>query len=142
MDDQVKKEKILNFVKSEIIGVVSTVSKKGLPEAASMAISQTDELKFIFQTPNSSRKYENLKANPNVALVFGFSVDTFITVQVEGVASEVDDNERERISKIHVAKNPKSEKYANLPQNKYFLVVPSWIRYWDFKTGEKFEITI
>jgi len=135
-----KHKKILNFIKRYKIGVLATVDTEGKPEAASMAFSQTVDLKLIFQTPNYYRKYGNLKKNPNVAVVFGFSLEEFIAVQYEGVAKEAGADEVGKFQKIHITKNPYSVRFTNLPENKYFIVEPKWIRYWDFKTEEKFVL--
>ena len=138
MSEEKKRVKILNFIKKEKIGVVSTVNSGGSPEAATMVVSQTDDLNLIFQTPNHYRKYQNLKKNPHVAVTFGFSIEEFITVQYEGTAKEAEGGEVDICRKIHVSKNPKSADYAYLPENKYFIVKPKWIRYWDFNKNEIF----
>jgi general stress protein 26 len=122
------------------LGVISTVNSKGNPEAATMVVSQTEDLKLIFQTPNHYRKFKNIKNNSNVAITFGFSMDEFTTVQYEGVAKEAGADEIEICRNIHVAKNPKSKDYAYLPDNKYFIVSPKWARYWDFNKDEHFEL--
>ena len=140
MNEEEKKQKILNFIRKEIIGVVCTVNSDGNPESATMVVSQTDDLKLIFQTPNHYRKYQNLKNNPHIAVTFGFSIDEFTTVQYEGIAKEAEDETVDMCRKIHVAKNPKSGEYAYLPENKYFIVEPVWIRYWDFNKDERFII--
>ena len=106
-----------------------------------MAISQKDNLQLIFQTPNDSRKYQNLKINPNVSVVFGFDFEEFITVQYEGVVKEAEERQVADFRNIHVSKNPKSAEYANLSKNKYFVISPKWVRYWNLKTNEKFELT-
>jgi len=141
MTNNQRRKIILDFIKKEKVGVLSTVTPDGKPEVAVMVISQTDNLELIFQTPTSYRKYENLKKNPSVAVVFGWDMEEFITVQYEGIAKEARGHEIDECRKIHIAKNPKSEKYANLSENKYFKVKPKWIRYWDFNTDEKIELT-
>jgi general stress protein 26 len=141
MTNSQKRKIILDFIKKEKIGVLSTVTPDGKPEAAVMAISQTDNLELVFQTPKSYRKYINLKKNPNVAVAFGWDVKEFITVQYEGIAKEARGQEIDECRKIHIAKNPESEKYAYIPENKYFRVKPKWIRYWDFNSNEKIELS-
>jgi general stress protein 26 len=134
-------DKILTFIQGQRVGVLATSSKEGSPEAASMVISETDQLELIFQTPITARKYANLQHNDRVAVVFGWDLHEFTTVQFEGVAREVtDQKEREWCGKIHVAKNPKSKAYVDLMENKFFVVSPRWARYWDFKTDEQFEV--
>lgn len=141
MTNKQRRKTILDYIKKEKVGVLSTVTPDGKPEAAVMAISQTDDLELIFQTPKSYRKYVNLKKNPSVAVAFGWDMEEFITVQYEGIAKEAKGKEIDECRKIHVAKNPKSADYAYLADNKYFIIKPKWIRYWDFKTDEKFVLS-
>ncbi len=140
MTKKEQKRKVLEFIKRKQVGALATTTSDEKPEVAVMIISQKDNLKLIFQTPNTYRKYENLKENPNVAIAFGFDLDEFTTVQYEGVAREATEKEIDECRKIHIEKNPKSTDYAYLPDNKYFIVEPKWIRYWDFKTDVKFEL--
>jgi pyridoxine/pyridoxamine 5'-phosphate oxidase len=134
-------QKILDFIRTQQIGVLATTNSESFPEAASMSISQTDALGLIFQTPNTTRKYANLQMNPHVAAVFGWSLDDFITVQYEGIAREVtDDTERARVAAVHVAANPKSKPYANLPDNKFFVVSPTRISYSNIPESDIFTL--
>src|SRR6185369_299136 len=134
MTEEQQKQTVLDYIKTQSLGVLATVNAKGLPEAATLSISQTDQLELIFQTPNSTRKYTNLQTNPHVAVVFGWSREDYITVQYEGVARQVTDaDERTRIAAIHVAANPSSKPYADLPDNKFFIVSPTQIRYSEVK---------
>jgi pyridoxine/pyridoxamine 5'-phosphate oxidase len=114
---------------------------QGLPEAAVMAVSQTDKLELIFQTPNDSRKYANLQNNPHVAVVIGWSQEDFMTLQYEGIARKVtDDTERAECARVHDAKKgPSAPSYSHVLENKFFVVTPAKIRY---SSPEKnFEIT-
>jgi len=44
---------VLDFITSQPLGVFCTINAQGLPEAAVMAVSQTNKLELIFQTPNT-----------------------------------------------------------------------------------------
>jgi hypothetical protein len=52
-----------------------------------MGFAVTPQLEIIFDTVKSSRKYPNLKKNPQVAWVVGCATET--TVQYEGIAQEL-----------------------------------------------------
>lgn len=136
-----QKEKILCFIKSQHLAVLSTISLSGFPEAAVVGISEMDDFSLIFGTFNTYRKYKNLKNNSKVAVVMGWSD---VTVQYEGVAEEIFGNEKESAKRIHLKKIPTSVKFADLPQQCYFKIKPLWIRYTDYSNdsiyGEKFEI--
>lgn len=142
MERKLQIKTVLDFIKRNNLGVLSTVIPSHSPQSAVMIISQKDNLELIFQTPNDSRKYPNLKKNPKVAIAFGFNLEEFTTVQYEGEAKEALGNEIDECRKIHVAKNPKSAEYAYLPKNKYFIVSPKWIRYWDLNKNEKFTLVL
>lgn len=136
-----KKKIVLDFIMKNKLGVISTISAEGNPESAVMIISQKNNLELIFQTPNNYRKYANLKKNPKVAIAFGFDLEEFTTVQYEGIAREAQKEEIDECRKIHVSKNAKSVEYAYLPQNKYFIVSPKWVRYWNFISNENFVLS-
>jgi len=127
------KQEILEFIRSNHLGVISTINQKGSPEAAVMGVGQTDDLELIFGTYNSSRKYTNLKTNHNVAWAIGW--DGPKTVQYEGVARELSGTEAEKYANAYHEKNPQAESYRDHPEERYFLVTPKLIRLTDMKTN-------
>lgn len=139
MDEQ--KKKVLDFLASHSLGVISTVDEDGRPEAAVVGFAELPDLTLIFGTFLQYRKYKNIKKNPHVALVIGWES---ATVQYEGVARELDGHEREEAKKMIVAKNPHSEKFIELPEECYFRITPTWVRYTDYADdsiyGNVFEI--
>lgn len=124
-----KKSFVLEFIKKQELAVIATVNVEGKPEDAVIGFGQTDDFELIFGTYNSSRKYKNLKNNPQAALVIGW--DENITVQYEGIASELTGGEKDKYTKIYFAKNPSAEEYSDHPDERYFKIVPKWIRYAD-----------
>lgn len=137
-DIEEKQAKVLNFLKKEAVGVVATINDEGNPESAAVIISQKSSLEIIFQTPNSSRKYQNLKTNNRVAIAVGFDMADFISLQYEGIAREAQVSERKSLEEIHKTKSPLFEKYGYLPDNKFFIVTPQWIRFREHKAGTEF----
>lgn len=127
--DSERKKIILDFIKTQPLGVISTISSEGLPEAAVVGISETENLELIFGTFNKYQKYKNLKENPRVAVVIGWGD---ATIQFEGLARELRGDEKEEAKKIHIAKLPTSQKFAELPEQCYFKVSPTRIRYTDY----------
>lgn len=136
-----QKQTINNFIKSQKLCVVSTVNSQNCPESAVMAFSDKNGNEIIFQTPNYSRKYKNLKSNNHISITLGWNEKDFITLQYDGIAREVADSELVEIRKIHIAKSPQGEKYAYVAENKYFVTSPTWIRYSDLHKNIIFEIT-
>jgi general stress protein 26 len=131
--------KILDFIRSEMLTVISTVGDNAKPEGAVIAFAETENLELIFGTSNSTRKYANIQKNPNVAFVIGWDADAFITVQYEGVAKELTSDDAKTYNAIMAAKNPRAKKFGNRADQRYFFVKPTWVRY--TSQNEVFEMT-
>ncbi len=120
------KKDLLNFVRKHNLAVISTVSKKGFPEAAVIEFAETNNLEIIFDTMNSSRKYKNIKNSNKVAFVIGW--DENITVQYEGEAFELEEKELEKYQAIYLKKIPEAKKWIYRSGIVFFKVKPTWIR--------------
>ncbi len=133
---------IKDFLKSHDLCVVSTVNGDQ-PTSAVLAFSETDDLKIIFGTSDKTRKYSYLMKNPKVSFVLGWDFNEFITIQFEGEAHVVQGDDVERIKNIHITKNPGSKVYADLPDERWFVIDPKWIRYSDLKSKPEvvFDLT-
>src|SRR3989338_1815384 len=126
-----QKNKILNFLKTNNLMVLSTMNKNNTPQSALVAFAETENLELIFGTFATTRKYQNLKHNNHVSLVIGTDETTNLTLQYEGIASEVTGNEFEQCKNIQLKKNPTSKKYASHKDQRYFKITTCWIRYSD-----------
>jgi len=73
------RSELLAFLQKHRLGVLSTVSPSGDPEAAVVGIAVTDRLEIVFDTLDSTRKCENLRRRNKIAFVIGW--DEEITVQ-------------------------------------------------------------
>ena len=60
---------LLRYMRSTNLGVISTVSSQGTPEAALVGIATADDHRVIFDTTTATRKHANLMHSPAVALV-------------------------------------------------------------------------
>jgi uncharacterized pyridoxamine 5'-phosphate oxidase family protein len=135
-----QKTKILEFLKKENLANLA-YNHGGQPRAAVIDFSETEELEIIFTTLLSYRKYESLKNNPKVAFVFGGKDN--ITLQYEGIATELGKLEFLPYLKYHLKKNPIEAKFAEMLEARFFKVKPTWIRYANYgsKPNEIFELT-
>lgn len=133
------KQQILSFFKSKKHAVISTCGANNQPEAALIGFGETESLELIFGTYSTSRKYKNIYENDRVAFVIGWE-DDYITVQYEGVAQEIFDQELEKYVEVYHQKVPSAIVYKSHPDQVYFKVIPSWIRYSDL-SGEEEKIT-
>lgn len=123
------KKQILDFIKKQRLAVLSTVNKEGNPQSAVLEFGETNDFEIIIDTLKTSRKYRNIIENPNVSLVIGWDED--ITVQYEGVASELEEDEKEEYQEIYWKKNPKAKKWAKEEGIVYFKITPKWLRFSD-----------
>lgn len=125
------KNKVLDFIKKQKLAVLSTIGSIA-PESSVLEFGETNNLEIIIDMFDSSRKYKNLQTNPNVSLVIGW--DENITVQYEGVASELFGEEKEKYQKIYWEKNPEAKRWATRERIVYFKISPKWIRYSDLNS--------
>jgi general stress protein 26 len=124
---------LLRFLKKHRLGVPSTVSPEGEPEAAVVGIAVTDRLEIVFDTLSTTRKCANLRHSPKIAFVVGW--DEEITVQLEGIADEPAGAERDRILEAYFAAYPDGRDRLKWPGITHFRVRPVWARYSDFNPG-------
>lgn len=125
-----KQADVYSFLHSKIHAVISTCGKNLKPEAALIGFGETEKLEIIFGTFKTTRKYRNLLENTRVALVVGWDEDG-CTVQYEGIATELSEEEVKDYLEIYHKKVPSAAHYAEHPDQTYFIVRPSWIRYTD-----------
>jgi hypothetical protein len=80
----VDQRQFINFVRQRGLAVIATRGADGAPQAALIGITATERGELVFDTSRGSRKYHNLSAFAQVALVIGW--DNEMTVQCEGTA--------------------------------------------------------
>ncbi len=123
---------LLSFLRTHRLAVVSTVHD-GAPQAAVVGIAVSDDLDIIFDTLTTSRKYQNLRADPRVALVIGW--DTEQTAQIEGVADFLTGAELEACKQVYFAAWPDGPARETWPNIGYVRVRPRWARFSDFSAA-------
>ena len=64
-------EQFINFVRQRGLAVIATRGADGAPQAALVGITATEQGELVFDTSRSSRKYRNLSAFAQVAMVIG-----------------------------------------------------------------------
>lgn len=137
-DNEYARKDALAFLKSHNTGVLATVSAKGDAHASTVYYAADDEFNVYFLTLADTRKYDALRAHPQVA--FTVSVpDVPQTLQLEGVAMD--------ISLDPDAAQKKDELFEVLNANRWFYapitkldpatvmiiwVRPTWVRWADY----------
>lgn len=84
----------------------------------------------MFDTYGDSRKAQNLRKNPRIAVVIGW--DEGKTVQYEGVVDEPQGEELARLKAIYLARFPDGHERERDPRTTYFRARPTWIRWSEF----------
>jgi uncharacterized pyridoxamine 5'-phosphate oxidase family protein len=127
-----KTEFLYNFISKYRYAVISTVSAKGNPEAALVGFAVAPDLRLIFDTVSTSRKYKNLIQNGAIALVIGWEDER--TVQYEGRVKILEGHEFDNMFELYFKAFPDGKKRREAWKDiAYFIVVPDWIRYSEFK---------
>lgn len=121
----------VDFVRGRGAAVIATTAPDGTPQAALIGVSATEQGEVVFDTSASSRKFANLLARPRVALVIGWENET--TLQLEGHAEVVPDDERARCFAAYVELYPEGAERARHADIVLMRVVPQWLRLSDFR---------
>jgi nitroimidazol reductase NimA-like FMN-containing flavoprotein (pyridoxamine 5'-phosphate oxidase superfamily) len=114
---------------SQRLAVLATREEDGQPYANLMAFAASDDLRtLLLVTGRATRKYDNLRAEPRVALLIDnrshqpSDIHEAAAVTVLGDAEEVSGVERERLLPTYVAQHPHLEAFASSPSCALFRV--------------------
>jgi PPOX class probable F420-dependent enzyme len=121
---------LLGFLRGRKLAVVASATPDGRPQAAVVGFAVSDSLEIVFDTITSTRKYQNLRRDPRIALVIGW--DGEITVQIEGVADFPTGDDLDRIRECYFIAYPDGRERLSWPGITHACVRPTWIRYSDF----------
>jgi pyridoxine/pyridoxamine 5'-phosphate oxidase len=121
---------IYEFIAKQKLGVLGSIATDGSPQSALVGIGVSSELEIIFDTVKSSRKFQNLIANPHCSFVIGWAGET--TVQYEGHARQPEGGELARYQQIYFTAWPDGPSRLSWPGITHFVVRPTWVRYSDF----------
>ena len=124
---------LLLFLRRHRYAVQASTAANGAPQAAVVGIAVSEELEIVFDTLGTSRKAQNLRHEPRVALVVGWDEEQ--TVQLEGIADEPTGTELSRLKVVYFAKFPDGHEREAWPDITYVRVRVNWARYSDFRPG-------
>ena len=114
-------ERLRGLLSSQRLGVLAT-ENDNQPYTSLVAFAESEDLgQLYFATARSTRKYFNLKANPQAAMLFDnrsnqvsdFSDATAATAI--GLVDEVSADDREAALGIYLAKHPYLREFASEP---------------------------
>lgn len=131
----VTRAELIAFLRRHRLCVQASTSSSGAPQAAIVGYAVSDDLEIVFDTIGATRKMQNLRREPRIALVVGWDEEQ--TLQIEGVADEPTSSELERIKNVYFGAWPDGVERQNWKDITYVRVRPTWARYSDFRQGGK-----
>jgi pyridoxine/pyridoxamine 5'-phosphate oxidase len=124
---------LLAFLREHRLAVQTSVTASGAPQAAIVGVAIGDNFEVIFDTLQTSRKAQNLRRNPRIALVLGgWTPGEEQTVQYEGVADEPRGAELESTRQLYFEVYPDGRERLAWPGLIHVRVKPTWLRYSNF----------
>jgi len=112
------------------LAVIASRSPSGDVQAALIGIARCGPAEVVFDTLTTSRKYANVVAAPQVALVVGWDGED--TLQCEGIADTPAGDDRERCRAAYLERFPDGVDRAADPHIAYVRVRLTWARHSDF----------
>lgn len=119
MSEKEIREQIANLLDGQLLAVLAT-QRQGQPYASLIAFAHADDLaSLVFATPNTTRKFANLMADPRVSLLVdnrGNTGDDFqraSAVTIVGEAHQMNKEESSRYKSLYLKRHPHLEKFFN-----------------------------
>ncbi|MBT2518252.1 pyridoxamine 5'-phosphate oxidase family protein [Streptomyces sp. ISL-90] len=126
-----EQREMIEYVRRQRSGVISTLGSDGGPQAAFVTIAVTDRGEFVFDAKPDSRKVANLRRDPRIAVVVGGADGT--TLQCQGVADFPQSEELERCSAAYVEAFPEFAQSLRDGTVVVLQVRLDWARYGDYR---------
>lgn len=123
------------FIAANRYGVIATNSPFGAPESAVVGLAASMALELVFDTLGSTRKVANLRRNPNISVVVGFSDEG--TLQYEGLADEPGGEDLERMQHVYFGAFPDGPARQAWAGITYVRIRPSWLKFTSFTDSAK-----
>ena len=118
------------FLKGMPLCSFATIAEDGSPQIARVAFSVHEGLGVLIGTDAASRKAVNVRRDPHVALEVT-DADKRFTVQYEGVATQLTDDEFAALEEEHYRQRPESAPFKDEPGQCHILVSPAFVRFSD-----------
>jgi nitroimidazol reductase NimA-like FMN-containing flavoprotein (pyridoxamine 5'-phosphate oxidase superfamily) len=119
-DDQ-RRERLKALLESQKLAVLAT-HRDGQPYGSLVSFVFTPDMKhLLFATTRSTRKYENLTADPRVALLIDnrsnreSDIHESTAVTATGRADELSGTERESFQRLYLDRHPYLQDFVNSP---------------------------
>jgi general stress protein 26 len=133
------KQEILDYLKTQRIGVLAVEMLDGSPHAATVHFAHTDDpFVFYFETYRDYRKAESLYGRDvtRASFVVGSDESNMKTFQLDGIVQLLKPDERTLFDAVYLGKFPEKKKKADDPKFVFFKFIPSWWRFTDWITPQ------
>ncbi len=130
---------ILNYIKSQRVGVLAVEMLDGSPHGATVHFANTENpLQFFFETYREYRKAEALFGRDvsRATFVIGSDERDMRTLQIDGEIRLITAEEKQIINDVYLAKFPNKKEKANEPRVVFFTFIPKWWRFTDWTTPQ------
>ncbi len=130
IDREQLQNEIAHLLLSQKLAVLSSQSPGGLPYASLIAFAVSGDLrKIVLATPRATRKFSNIKNNPNVAMLIDDRSNReqdfhdAKAVTVLGSADEIAQGPtKEELESLYLLKHPYLENFLQAPSTAFILV--------------------
>ncbi len=132
-------QEILDYIKSQRVGVLAVEMMDGSPHAATVHFAHTDNpLMFFFETQREYRKAEAIlgRESTRASFVIGADESTMKTIQLDGEVRLIKENEKELFNTLYFEKFPKKKEKSSDPKFIFFTFIPKWWRFTDWTKPE------
>lgn len=130
---------ILDYIKSQRIGVLAVEMLDGAPHGATVHFAHTENpLQFFFETYREYRKAEALfgRESTRASLVIGVNEGFMKTLQLDGEIRLITPEEVILIDNVYLDKFPEKKEKSKEPKVVFFTFIPKWWRFTDWTKPE------
>ena len=125
------REELNEFIKGQVIGVISTLDENGAPMSATVAFSVTEGNDLMVGTSETSHKSQNVDRDSRVAVTITDAAKRY-TLQLQGTARKVNEETFESVyAEAHFGQRPESLPFKDKPGQCHILITPPHMRFSD-----------
>jgi hypothetical protein len=132
--DRMTPHEMIDYVRTQRAGVISTLGEDGAPQSAYLAITATGTGDLVFDAKPGSRKIANLRRDARIAVVIGGADGT--TLQAEGRAEVLAGAESTAFGDEYLRTFPEYEDSVRGGGVVIVRVRLDWARFGDFRGAE------
>lgn len=134
------KSEILDYLKTQRVGVLAVEMLDGSPHAATVHFAHAeDPFVFFFETCREYRKAEALfgRHETRASFVVGSDESNMKTLQLDGIAQLIEPEGKEIFDSVYLGKFPEKKEKSDKGEFVFFKFTPTWWRFtdWTLPTG-------